>query len=49
VRLGEDEMSLTAATKQVMQIDYHLAPGPYWTYNGKVLRDIYEATYPDAS
>jgi hypothetical protein len=48
VRLGDDEMSLTAATKQVMQVDYHLAPGPYWTYSGKSLRDIYEETYPDA-
>lgn len=49
VLLGGDEMSLTAATKRVMGIEYHLAPGPYWTFEGRVLRDIYEETYPDES
>lgn len=24
-----------------------VAPGPYWTFNGKVLRDIYNETYTD--
>lgn len=49
VMLGEAEMSLTAATRQVLGNDYQVAPGPYWRFNGKLLRDIYEETYPDAS
>lgn len=46
VRLGDEEMSLTAATKKVLSIDYAVAPGPYWTYDGRLLQDIYEETYP---
>jgi hypothetical protein len=45
VRLGDEELSLTAATRQVMQIDYSVQPGPHWTFNGKLLRDLYEETY----
>lgn len=45
VKLGDDEMSLTAATKQVLQLDYPVAPGPYWSFNGRILRDIYNETY----
>jgi hypothetical protein len=49
VRLGEDDMSLTAATQQVLGNDYAVAPGPHWTYEGRVLRDIYDETYPGIS
>ena len=45
VRLGEEEMSLTAATREAMGLDYTVAPGPHWTYQGKSIRDIYEETY----
>lgn len=45
VKLGDDVMSLTAATQQVLQLDYGVAPGPHWTYHGKSIRDIYEETY----
>jgi len=45
VRLGDDEISLSAATKQVLQIGYNVNPGPHWTFNGRVIRDIYEETY----
>lgn len=40
------EMSLTAATRLVLQIPYSVAPGPYWQYKGRLIRDIYEETYP---
>lgn len=40
-----EETSLTNATKQILELDYNVAPGPYWTYNGKLLRDIYNETY----
>jgi hypothetical protein len=49
VMLGDNEMSLTAATRQMMGVDYNLAPGPYWTFNGRTIRDIYNETYPDES
>ncbi len=45
VRLGDEEMSLTAATRQLLGLDYSVAPGPYWTYDGKSLRVIYDETY----
>ena len=47
VRLADEEMSLTAATRQVLQLGYSVAPGPHWTYNGKLISDIYEETYGD--
>ncbi len=48
VRFGDEEMSLTAATRLVKQIEHSIQPGPHWTYNGRLLRDIYEDTYGDA-
>lgn len=39
------ETSLTNATRTILNNGYHVAPGPYWTYNGKKLRDIYNETY----
>jgi hypothetical protein len=31
VKLGDEEMSLTAATRTLLGLDYSVAPGPYWT------------------
>ncbi|MBN8669167.1 MAG: GIY-YIG nuclease family protein [Chitinophagales bacterium] len=39
------ETSLTNATKLILENDYAVAPGPYWTYNGRKLREIYNETY----
>ena len=47
VRLGDEEMSLTAATRQVLALEYSVAPGPHWMFDGKLLSEIYEATYGD--
>lgn len=47
VTLDGEIMSLTAATRQVLQLEYSVAPGPYWTYNGRLLREIYNETYND--
>ena len=41
---GEDT-SLTYATRVILNNGYHVAPGPYWTFNGRKLRDIYNETY----
>lgn len=46
VAFAEEEMSLTQATRMMLSLDYNVAPGPYWTFEGKVLRDIYNETYP---
>lgn len=45
VLLGSDELSLTAATKEVLGIDYSVAPGPHWTFQGRSIREIYDETY----
>lgn len=37
--------SLTAATRELLDNSYHVAPGPYWSYQGRILRDIYNETY----
>lgn len=47
VRLGDEEMSLTAATRQALALEYSVAPGPHWTFDGKLLSEIYETTYGD--
>lgn len=38
--------SLTHVTQQVMQISHAIQPTGYWTFEGRNLRDIYDATYP---
>jgi hypothetical protein len=45
VRMGEEEISLTAATRQVLGLEYSVAPSPHWTYQGRSLREIYDETY----
>lgn len=40
-----EEISLTNATRIILNNGYHVAPGPYWTFNGKKLREIYNETY----
>ena len=42
-----EEMFLTAATRIAHDLAYSVAPGPWWTYGGKRLSDIYEETYGD--
>lgn len=33
----EEEISLTALTQSLMQIEHPVQPNPYWTYNGRPL------------
>jgi hypothetical protein len=40
-----EESSLTAATRELLDNEYDVAPGPYWRYKGRVLREIYNKTY----
>jgi len=45
VRFGDQEMYLSAVTKQIMGITGSIQGGRKWTYNGKPLTEIYEETY----
>lgn len=39
-------VSLTAATREVLNIDHSVQPTPYWVFEKKLLKEIYEKTYP---
>jgi hypothetical protein len=45
VTFENEIMTLTAATKKIMDLDYSVQPSPYWTFKGKLLKDIYDETY----
>ena len=45
VKLEEEELSLTAATRIVLGIDCNVSPVQHWTFSGKLLREIYNETY----
>lgn len=45
VRYHDQEMSLTAATRALLGIDYSVQPGPFWTYDGRLFSDIYDEVY----
>lgn len=47
VNFRNEETSLTNATRIALGEGYgfNIAPGPYWTYNGRKLRDIYNEVY----
>jgi hypothetical protein len=47
VKFNGEIMSLTAATRNLMDIDYSVQPTPHWTFNGKLLKDIYDETFSD--
>ena len=37
--------SLTKAHREIFKLDYNAQPTPYWTYDGKSLKEIYDETY----
>ena len=47
VLFRDSETSLTNATRMALGegYAYNVAPGPYWTFSGRKLRDIYNDTY----
>lgn len=48
VRFRGEETSITAATRKLVTDGlYSVAPAPYWTFNGKTLREIYNSTYDE--
>jgi hypothetical protein len=36
--------SLTAVTRELLELSHDVQPTPYWTYNGRNLKDIYNET-----
>lgn len=45
VLFENEEQSLTAVTKKLLDITHAIQPTGYWLYKGKNLRDIYDETY----
>jgi len=45
VRFRGEVVSLTRATKILLENEYNVAPGPYWTFEGRRIREIYNETY----
>jgi len=41
-----EERYLTSVGKELSGLSYSTAPTPFWFYNGKLLNDIYNETYP---
>jgi hypothetical protein len=47
VLFNGEEMSLTAATRTILNIDHSVQPSPHWTFQGQSLLQIYDETYGD--
>lgn len=45
VNLNGSEMSLTAATRDLSDVEYDQPPALYWTYDGRSLREIYNEVH----
>ena len=46
VAYNEEEYYLSALTALIMEAKHpHVHPTPHWSYNGKLLSDIYDETY----
>ncbi len=46
VQYADQEWTLTSLTKILLERPYAVAPLPYWKFDGKLLSQIYEQTYP---
>jgi T5orf172 domain len=47
VSYNQKEYSLTRLTKELLNLDYDIQPTRYWSFNGKLLTDIYEETFSE--
>ncbi len=43
---SDNNISLTALTTKLRNLNYACQPTPWWAFNGKNLNDIYDETYP---
>jgi len=46
IKYNGQEMSLTAVTRELKNLDFNVQPTKYWIFEGKNLSDIYDETYP---
>ena len=49
VALNDTPYSLTGATRTLKGLDYSIQPTPHWRYQGRLVQDIYNETYPAAA
>ena len=42
-----EEMSLSLLTGQLLNSKWYVAPGSHWRFEGRLLREIYDETYPN--
>ncbi|PHR26896.1 MAG: hypothetical protein COA36_10580 [Desulfotalea sp.] len=40
-------VTLTKATREILDLDYSVQPSPRWTFEGKLLKQIYDDTYSE--
>ena len=45
VNFNDNICSLTSVTKDIMELDYSVQPAPYWSFQGRTLKEIYDETY----
>jgi hypothetical protein len=45
VSFQDQEYSLTALTRYLLENDYNVQPGPHWYFDDRSLTDIDDATY----
>lgn len=46
IKYNNDEMSLNEITKRLLGINYNVQATPYWTFEGKTLKEIYDEVNP---
>ena len=49
VNYNDTVCSLTAATREIMGLEYSVQPAPHWSYEGRSLKEIYNETYETES
>ena len=47
IKYNNEIMSLTKATRLILELDYAVQPARYWLFNGKSISEIYEETYAE--
>lgn len=45
IKYNNEIMSLTKATRLILELDYAVQPARHWLYKGKSISEIYEETY----
>lgn len=46
VLYNNEEMAISAVTRDLKGSKWYVAPGSYWVYNNRLLSEIYDETYP---